>query len=69
MNRRRRLCVAWGAAVAALLLAGFLRATEEGEIARLAAVMHWKQGTVVADVGAGDGRFSFAAVKEVGPRG
>jgi ubiquinone/menaquinone biosynthesis C-methylase UbiE len=31
--------------------------------------MEWKAGTVVADVGAGDGRFAFAAAARVGPTG
>lgn len=31
--------------------------------------MEWKPGTVVADIGAGDGRFSFAAVEHVGESG
>ena len=58
-------------AVASLSI-GFARlanadATEE--IARLAGLMHWKAGTVVADIGAGDGRYSFAAAAKVGPTG
>ncbi len=31
--------------------------------------MEWKQGTVVADIGAGDGSYAFAAVESVGARG
>lgn len=31
--------------------------------------MEWKPGTVVADIGAGDGIYSFAAVEHVGPMG
>ena len=57
---------------AAALSAGLLRpakadATEE--IKRLAALMEWKPGTVVADIGAGDGRYAFAAAREVGATG
>ncbi|HKV26392.1 MAG TPA: class I SAM-dependent methyltransferase [Candidatus Acidoferrum sp.] len=39
------------------------------EIPKLAALMGWKPGTVVADIGAGDGSYSFAAEQEVGPTG
>jgi len=58
-------------AVASLLLglACLLEASAADEIARLAQLMEWKAGTVVADVGAGDGRFSFAAAAKVGPTG
>jgi ubiquinone/menaquinone biosynthesis C-methylase UbiE len=44
-------------------------AAADDEIAKLAAVMGWKQGSVVADIGAGDGRYSFAAAAIVGPTG
>ena len=39
------------------------------EIKRLAALMEWKPGTVAADIGAGDGEFTFAAVEHVGATG
>ena len=39
------------------------------EIKRLAAVMEWKPGTIVADIGAGDGKYAFAAAEIVGPSG
>src|SRR5262245_30219692 len=39
------------------------------EIARLAALMQWRLGGIVADIGAGDGRYAFAAVRHVGPSG
>jgi ubiquinone/menaquinone biosynthesis C-methylase UbiE len=39
------------------------------EMKRLAALMAWKPGTIVADIGAGDGRFAFAAAQIVGPLG
>jgi ubiquinone/menaquinone biosynthesis C-methylase UbiE len=45
------------------------RADAVGEIKRLAALMDWKPGSVVADIGAGDGSYSFAAVQQVGPSG
>jgi ubiquinone/menaquinone biosynthesis C-methylase UbiE len=39
------------------------------EIPRLAELMQWKPGITVADVGAGDGSYSFAAEKIVGASG
>ena len=39
------------------------------EITRLAELTQWKAGTIVADVGAGDGTYSFAAAQKVGPPG
>jgi ubiquinone/menaquinone biosynthesis C-methylase UbiE len=39
------------------------------EITRLAELTQWKAGTIVADVGAGDGTYSFVAVQKVGPSG
>ncbi|HEY2456206.1 MAG TPA: class I SAM-dependent methyltransferase [Candidatus Acidoferrum sp.] len=42
---------------------------ERDEITRLAELAKWKAGTIVADVGAGDGIYSFAAAQKVGPSG
>jgi len=39
------------------------------EISRLAEEMRWKPGITVADIGAGDGSYSFAAEKIVGASG
>jgi ubiquinone/menaquinone biosynthesis C-methylase UbiE len=39
------------------------------EIKRLAELMEWKNGTVAADIGAGDGEYSFVAVEYVGTSG
>ena len=70
-----RVCVT-GAFVVLFLLCGFAfiwpeRTTADAasEIDRLATLMGWKDGTVVADIGAGDGRFSFAAAQRVGASG
>jgi ubiquinone/menaquinone biosynthesis C-methylase UbiE len=57
---------------AAALSVGLLRpakADATDEIKRLAALMEWKPGTIVADIGAGDGRYAFAAAREVGATG
>jgi len=67
-NRKKSL--PFGLATALLLvLACTLKGNATDEIARLAALMGWKPGTVVADIGAGDGSYSFAAADRVGPTG
>ena len=45
------------------------RGAASDEIPKLAALMDWKAGTVVADIGAGDGGYAFAAVQQVGATG
>ncbi len=55
-----------------LLLAVFVSlssAISESEIQRLARVMNWKAGQVIADVGAGEGEIGFAAAAAVGKTG
>lgn len=75
MNRRRWLVALLAAisCVAAYWVFGTTvptaRADERQEIERLAQEMQWKPGSIVADVGAGDGSFSFAAAAQVGPTG
>ena len=54
---------------AASVFAALARANAADQIKRLAALMEWKPGTIVADIGAGDGIYSFAAVEHVGPTG
>ncbi len=44
-------------------------ADQRQEIDRLAELMQWKSGAIVADVGAGDGSYSFAAAERVGASG
>jgi SAM-dependent methyltransferase len=73
MNRKTFRCTI--ATVVAILfwsLGGAALVTnsdEQKEIARLAQLTHWKPGSVVADIGAGDGSYSFAAAEKVGPTG
>jgi len=59
--------------VAGLLLlvvfASVCSAISEGEIQRLARVMNWKAGQVIADIGAGEGEIGFAAAAAVGETG
>ncbi len=56
-------------AVLSLALALHASASAADEIPQLAFLMGWKTGTVVADIGAGDGSYTFAAVAQVGPTG
>ena len=57
------------AAASALGLAWRARVNAAEEIERLARLMDWKPGTILADVGAGDGTYTFEAVERVGPTG
>jgi ubiquinone/menaquinone biosynthesis C-methylase UbiE len=75
MNRRSWL-IASLCAFSALGLYGMLGhpvpralADQRSEIDRLAQSMQWTPGTIVADVGAGDGTYSFAAAEKIGPSG
>ena len=56
-------------AVVSLALALHASASAADEIPQLASLMGWKTGTVVADIGAGDGSYAFAAVEHVGATG
>lgn len=72
MNRRRCLVALLAAisCVAAYWVFGTTaRADQRQEIERLAQLMQWKPGSVVADVGAGDGGYTFAAAQQVGATG
>jgi ubiquinone/menaquinone biosynthesis C-methylase UbiE len=55
----------WSVAAIALELSG----DERQELTRLAELTRWQEGTVVADIGAGDGTYSFLAAEKVGPSG
>jgi ubiquinone/menaquinone biosynthesis C-methylase UbiE len=57
------------AATATLGFALRTRASATDEIPKLAALMEWKPGTVVADIGAGDGSYAFAAAEHVSATG
>ena len=70
MNKKKLLLLGFAClAAAAFAFASHARADVAAEIKRLALLMEWKPGTVVADIGAGDGRYSFAAVEQVGGSG
>ena len=75
MNRKSWLVALLGIISALGLYWTFSRALprasadERAEIDRLAQLMQWKPGSIVADVGAGDGSYSFGAAEKVGPSG
>jgi ubiquinone/menaquinone biosynthesis C-methylase UbiE len=73
MNRKRSRCII-PTIVFTLLwsLGDVAHGTNDGqrqEITRLAELTQWKAGTMVADIGAGDGAYSFVAAQKVGPSG
>jgi len=68
MKKKTLLLVGLACAVAAVFAAP-LRGDAAEEIGRLAELMGWKAGTVVGDIGAGDGKYAFAAVERVGVKG
>ena len=67
-TNRKRLLVLLLAGVAAIL-AVQASGNAADQIKQLARLMGWNPGTTVADIGAGDGKYSFAAAKQVGPAG
>ena len=73
MNRKRSRCRI--ASIVFTLLwwlgdaAPGIRGDQVQEITRLAELTQWKPGTIVADVGAGDGTYTFVAAQKVGPSG
>jgi ubiquinone/menaquinone biosynthesis C-methylase UbiE len=68
MKNKKWVLVGLACAVALVFAVG-VRGDATGEVGRLAELMGWKAGTVVADIGAGDGAYAFAAVERVGAAG
>ena len=68
MKKRRLLLLGLACAVAAVFAAQ-VRGQAAEEVKRLAELMGWKAGTIAADIGAGDGKYTFAAVERVGAAG
>jgi len=68
MKRKHLLLVGLACAVAAVFAVG-ARGDAAGEIGRLAELMVWKAGAVVADMGAGDGKYALATVERGGAAG
>ena len=74
MNRKVRISkwTFFALSVAAAVTLAFalrIRGSASDEIPKLAVLMEWKPGTVVADIGAGDGSYAFAAAEQVGGTG
>jgi len=70
MNRKRLVAaVVIGAAFVGSFSLRHANADAADEIKRLSALMEWKPGSIVADIGAGDGRYAFAAALLVGGSG
>jgi len=70
MHRKRLVAaIAICAAFAGAFLLRSANADAADEMKRLSALMQWKPGTIVADIGAGDGRYAFAAAQLVGGSG
>ncbi len=65
----KRLWLVVLACSAAMVFAAMARGNAADEIKRLAALMEWKPGTIAADIGAGDGSYTFAAAEHVGAAG
>jgi ubiquinone/menaquinone biosynthesis C-methylase UbiE len=66
---KTKILVLLGLVCVAAVFAVGVRGEAAGEVGRLAEAMGWKAGTVVADIGAGDGKYTFAAVEHVGKTG
>jgi ubiquinone/menaquinone biosynthesis C-methylase UbiE len=73
MNRKRSRCIIANIVFTLLWSLGDVahgtNDDKRQEISRLAELTQWKEGTIVADVGAGDGTYSFVAAQKVGPSG
>ena len=73
MNRKTSRCAIATVVFTMLWSLGHLalgtNGEERQEVTRLAELTRWKEGTAVADIGAGDGTYSFASAEKVGPSG
>ncbi|HEY6267645.1 MAG TPA: methyltransferase domain-containing protein [Candidatus Acidoferrum sp.] len=69
MKKKKLLLLGLACAVAAVFAVRVRGDAAGEEVGRLAELMGWKAGTVVADIGAGDGAYAFAAVERVGRQG
>jgi predicted methyltransferase len=69
LDRMTMAGFAIGLVLTAAMFAAEVRGEAGEEVRRLAGLMWWRAGTVVADIGAGDGKYTFAAVGRVGASG
>src|SRR5258708_1435298 len=67
--KKKKLLLLGLVCAAAAVFAARVRGNAAEEVKRLAALMEWKPGTIAADIGAWDGRYTFAAVERVGDSG
>ena len=67
--KKKKLFAVGVACAVAVVFAAQVRGDAAGEVGRLAELMGWKAGIFVADIGAGDGEYTFAAVERVGAAG
>ncbi len=68
MKKKTLMLLGLACAAAAVFAVG-VRGDAADEVKRLADLMGWRAGTVAADIGAGDGKYTFAAVERVGASG
>src|SRR6266436_3989569 len=59
---KKKTLMVMGLTFVAAVVAVGVRGDAAEEIGRLAELMGWKAGIFVADIGAGDGKYTFAAV-------
>src|SRR5882762_8884988 len=67
--KKKKLALLGIACAAAAIFAVGVRGEAAEEVKRLAELMGWNAGIFVADIGAGDGKYTFAAVERVGAAG
>src|SRR5258708_39800818 len=67
--KKKKLLVLGLVCAAAAVVAARVRGNAAEEVKGLAALMEWKPGTIAADIGAGDGRYTFAAGERGGGLG
>jgi ubiquinone/menaquinone biosynthesis C-methylase UbiE len=69
MRKRLIIILALAIIVAAPLAAWYWRDTTESEVEKLATILDWKSGCIVAEIGAGRGKMTVEAAERVGSSG
>src|SRR5579864_1802427 len=67
--RKRYVIVAAALLVVVPLAAWYWRDTSQLEVEKLGALLDWKPGRTIAEIGAGKGEMTFAAAERVSPSG